>query len=78
VFAAEQCEAAASEISDAANEQLSERLSQVPCYVIYEAMDGDLRDGVTDDCIHGFSHGAEWWFVEAPNPHSRSNRITGV
>jgi hypothetical protein len=29
-------------------------------------MDGDLRDAVTDDCIHGFSYGAKWWFVEAP------------
>ncbi|SRR5260370_16074539 len=65
MFAAEQCEAAGSDISDAAD-QLSERLSQLPCHVIYEAMDGDLRDAVTDDRIHGFSYGAEWWFVEAP------------
>jgi len=74
VFAAEQCEAAVNEISDAANEQLSERLSQVPCYVIYEAMDGDLRDAVTDDGTHGFSYGAEWWFPKPTFEKQPDNR----
>jgi len=44
---------------------LSKGLPEVSCHVTNEAMHRHLRDAVADDRIHGFTHGAERWFVNA-------------